>query len=203
MPEFNFSQLEFADNIEFVILGIPLDCTSAKPTDSKNAPNKIREASNQFADYTELGFDLNQALIFDAGDIVVKNQIKHLELDLKEIDNKFGAFKSTKNIHFVVLGGDHFVTHPVFRYMTELHENLGLISFDAHLDLYNKWNESTFSNATVMRRICELPDFNLNNLNFIGIRDVDLEELEFVKKHQLKVLKSHEITQSNLNSVLH
>ncbi|MFX0136652.1 MAG: arginase family protein, partial [Candidatus Hodarchaeota archaeon] len=115
MVEFNFSQLEFADNIKFVILGIPLDCTSAKPTDSRNAPAIIREISNQFADYTEHEFDLNQALIFDAGDIEVSNTKKNLDIDLKEIDNKLNSFKNAKNICFVVLGGDHFISYPVFR----------------------------------------------------------------------------------------
>ncbi|MFX0136983.1 MAG: arginase family protein, partial [Candidatus Hodarchaeota archaeon] len=65
-----------------------------------------------------------------------------------------------------------------------------------------KWDKSPFSNATVIRRICELPDFDLNNLSFIGIRDVDLEELEFVKEHHLELIKSYEITQSSLNSVV-
>ncbi len=202
MPEFNFSQLEFADNIEFVILGIPLDCTSAKPTDSRNAPNKIREVSNQFADYSELEFDLNEALIYDAGDIELTNKKIDLDLDLKEIDKKLNSFKNAKNICFVNLGGDHFITYPVIQNLAKIHKNLGLISFDAHLDLYNKWNESSFSNATVIRRICELPNFDLINLIFVGVRDIDLEELDFAKEKQLKMIKSHEINQLNLISIL-
>ncbi|MHA1301913.1 MAG: agmatinase [Candidatus Helarchaeota archaeon] len=202
MVEFNFSQLELADNTEFIILGIPIDCTSAKPTDSRNGQKKIREVSNQFADYTELGFDLNSAIIFDAGNVEVKNERINIESDLREIDKKINSFKNLKDLCFIGLGGDHFITYPIFRNLLQKHENIGIISFDAHLDLYNMWYEAPYSNATVMRRIAELPEFNLNNISYVGIRDIDLEELEFLKKYNLEILKAFEITDSNLKSVI-
>jgi len=200
--EFNFSHLELADNTEFVILGVPLDCTSAKPTGSRNGPNKIRECSNQFADYTELDFDLNSAIIFDAGDTNLKNNIQYIESDLREIDRKYNSFKNAKQICFVSIGGDHFISYPILKNIMPKHENLGIISFDAHLDLYNMWYEAPYSNATVMRRITELPEFDFNNLTYVGVRDIDLEEYEFVKENDLKYVKAFEINDFSLQSII-
>ncbi len=201
MVEFNFSHLELASNTEFIILGIPIDCTSAKPTDSRNGPDKIREASNQFADYTELGFDLNQAIIFDAGDVKVRNEKNQIESDLGEIDKVLNSFESAKSACLIGLGGDHFITYPMFRNLLRKNKNLGIISFDAHLDLYNTWYESPFSNATVMRRITELPEFDLKNFAYMGIRDVDIEELEFSNERRIPFIKAHEITDNNVHSM--
>ena len=83
----------------------------------------------------------------------------------------------------VLIGGDHSVSSG---YVKALHEKCGqlsVIQLDAHSDLRDTYNGSSFSHACVMSRIRELTTDTLQ----IGIRSMSLEEAERIMRESLMI----------------
>jgi agmatinase len=80
----------------------------------------------------------------------------------------------------VVLGGEHTITAGVLLGMRDSFKRFGVVQFDAHADLRDKYENNRFSHACVMHRVLdmELPIFQ------IGIRSLSLaeEQLRQTKK---------------------
>ena len=53
------------------------------------------------------------------------------------------------------IGGDHLVTWPLVQAMTEVHEGLTILHFDAHPDLYDELDGDRYSRACPFARIME------------------------------------------------
>ncbi len=75
---------------------------------------------------------------------------------------------------FVALGGDHFVTYPVVKYLYEKGVNFKVIHLDAHLDRRDAMGGNPFSHASVIKRIEEL--VGVNNVFTFGYRSYFPEE---------------------------
>ncbi|GAH28173.1 unnamed protein product, partial [marine sediment metagenome] len=82
-------------------------------------------------------------------------------------------FDQKKDIIPVMVGGDHFCTYPIIKAIGESIRNqkkLGILILDAHLDLYEKYQESVYSHATVSHLIHSLENISNKNLLIIGTR---------------------------------
>jgi agmatinase len=115
------------------IYGIPFDATSISRTGANYGPRGIRDISCQFLTFNAtLGFDLLEALNpVDAGDtdVVLANAEKtfaRAQQDIGQIVDS-GALP-------VILGGDHSITIPAVRTISEKYQDPGLILVDTHLD---------------------------------------------------------------------
>ncbi|MHC1591912.1 MAG: arginase family protein [Candidatus Helarchaeales archaeon] len=200
MKLFSFSDVELNNNTRFVMIGIPLCATSTIPTEANLGPKAIREASLRFGDQTELGFDLNGSNLLDLGDIQdLKDSKDAIEYNLHEIESYLQENFLDSSRTLITLGGDHFVTYPVIKFLSSKHESFGIISFDAHLDFYDIWaqNES-FSHCTVMRRISDF--FNVDEhhpILFVGIRDHDAEEYIGLMARQIPFIRAREFYQGD------
>ena len=92
----------------------------------------------------------------------------------------------------VLLGGEHSITLAAIRALKKLPRHFGVIHFDAHADLRDRYDDSPHSHACVMRRVHELgvPIFqiatraysfeeqkyrgeNAGSLAFLDARDID------------------------------
>lgn len=97
----------------------------------------------------------------------------------------------------VVLGGEHTVTAGVISAMTRRHDRFGVIQFDAHADLRDSYQGSSFSHACVMRRIAEK---NIPILQ-IGTRSYCLEEQEYRRDHTILYYDAEEIWRRGIDAV--
>jgi agmatinase len=72
------------------------------------------------------------------------------------------------------------------------HTPLGVIQFDAHGDLRQEFEETTFSHACAMRRTLEIPGVDLLE---VGIRSMSVEEREALRDGQVRarILWGHEL----------
>ncbi|TFH30869.1 MAG: hypothetical protein E4G98_01260 [Promethearchaeota archaeon] len=198
----------------FAIFGIPWDANSTHSHGCpRAAPYKLRELSSFLGRATESGKDINSFPMHDFGDIQVMPSLPD---------------KTRENIHqfvqevlpwdncnpiAVMIGGDHYCSYPVIKALHDLFERqnkppFGVIIFDAHLDYYDKWldNESDF-HCTVTKRVCDLSRVTSERLVVLGVRDMDIPELEMAKSDGLhyipayKLQSMEEITQVIQNTV--
>jgi agmatinase len=176
---------EITSDTEFVIFGIPWDYLSSKDNvNSSTAPEKIREVTEDLALTTEMGFEIPNLKVADIGDVTIDPL--NTEKNLKGIKEFIKAiYKQKKNIIPVMIGGDHFCTFPVVKTICKeviTDENIGVLIFDAHLDLYDEWDKAAYSHATVSHRIYDLEQINKKNLLLVGTRDIDIPEMKIANE---------------------
>jgi agmatinase len=175
---------------KYVFFGVPYDLTSTYRIGSRYAPKAIREASNMIEVYSFRTF-LNPLEIkySDIGDLnIVYNLRKNLDNTKKIVD----TIRKDEKIP-ILIGGEHTFTYSMIDYKNE---DLALIVFDAHLDLRNEYLEEKWSHATFMRRIIE--NFPNIKIVYLGIRAIDIEELEYLKKLEIPYFTSYNIYENIL-----
>ncbi len=72
----------------------------------------------------------------------------------------------------IFLGGEHSITPPIVRALTEIHDNVSVLQFDAHADLRQAFTGGCYSHASAMRRVLDWTP----NLVQVGIRSFSEEE---------------------------
>jgi len=90
----------------------------------------------------------------------------------------------------IVLGGEHTVTYGALRGMKQKVGSFGVVQFDAHADLRNTYEGSTYSHACVMRRAADdlkLPIFQ------IGVRALCTEEADYRKANDVPRLDARDL----------
>ena len=190
-----FDSGEIIENdTNFVFFGIPWDdLTSIERTFSSKSPQKIRKISENLALTTEMGFEIPKLKFIDAGNVLIDPN--NTEGNILEIDNFVKSlFDQKKDIIPVMVGGDHFCTYPVIKAIGDSIRNpkkFGVLILDAHLDLYEKYQESVYSHATVSHLIHSLEFISNKNLLIIGTRDIDIPELKFAKTNEIEYFNSY------------
>ena len=85
------------------------------------------------------------------------------------------------------LGGDHSLTYPILKSYAKKYDKLTILHFDAHPDLYDKFDGNLFSHASPFARIME--DKLVDNLIQIGIRTINPHQREQIKKFNVKTIE--------------
>lgn len=77
-----------------------------------------------------------------------------------------------------MLGGEHSITAGAVRAAHERHPGLTVLQLDAHADMRDRYLDSSYSHACVMRRVRErVPATS------VGIRSMSEEEAEYLESH--------------------
>ncbi len=105
---------------------------------------------------------------------------KNIEETNKNIFNKAREFLEKKENDFVLfLGGDHSISFPLVKAFKSINKNPGLIVFDAHADCMKPMKEPTHEEW--IRALVE-QGFDVKNIILIALRNLDPEELKFLKE---------------------
>lgn len=84
-----------------------------------------------------------------------------------------------KNKKVGIVGGEHSVPLGFIQALAEKHESFGILQFDAHADLRQAYEGFTFSHASIMYNVLQIP--NVKKLVQVGIRDICQEEITRIK----------------------
>ncbi|MEM2840681.1 MAG: agmatinase [Candidatus Bathyarchaeia archaeon] len=173
------------DEATYVVVGVPYDRTSTYRSGSRFAPSKIREASANMETYSlRSGVDIENVPIFDAGDLNVVEDIsetlRRIQLVVREI--------YTKSKVPIILGGEHTITYGSLQVFDS---DVGVVDFDAHLDLRDEYMGCRVSHATHMRRLAER--FGPDRIVQVGTRAVSKEELDYARSSGLKFYSTYEV----------
>ncbi|MEM3429645.1 MAG: agmatinase [Candidatus Bathyarchaeia archaeon] len=173
------------DEATYVVVGVPYDRTSTYRSGSRFAPSKIREASANMETYSlRSGVDIENVPIFDAGDLNVvedmSETLRRIQLVVREI--------YTKSKVPIILGGEHTITYGSLQVFDS---DVGVVDFDAHLDLRDEYMGCRVSHATHMRRLAER--FGPDRIVQVGTRAVSKEELDYARSSGLKFYSTYEV----------
>ena len=155
----------------FVFLGVPYDRTSTYKSGSHFAPGAVRDVSANLELYSiRSKVDLEKVPVHDLGDVDV---LEDLEETLDRVNAVWSEMVVQKKIP-IMCGGEHTITKAS---VDALPQDVGLINFDAHLDLRDEFLGKKLSHATFMRRIAER--LGPGHIMEVGIRAFSAPEWEF------------------------
>ncbi len=157
----------------FHVIPFPLEQTVSYKGGTSQGPQAILEASGQLEklvdDHAEpglLGIHTTEAIdCSNVQDVFVKAS----KLVLRSFE---------QNSVPVMLGGEHSVTNAsiqaIAKRVQENNEEVGILQFDAHMDLREAYEGSLYSHASVMKRAVEagIPLYQ------VGVRNYSTEDLE-------------------------
>ena len=158
----------------FHVIPFPLEATVSYKGGTANGPKAIIEASGQLETLVEglgepgkLGIHTYEAVSCsydkDPQEVFARASVL--------MEKAFG-----QNSFPLLLGGEHSVTNAAVMALTATYEkgSVGILQFDAHMDLRSSYEGSRFSHASVMYRAVEagIPLFQ------VGIRNYSTEDLE-------------------------
>ena len=174
------------DRARFAILPIPYDSTTSYRAGTRDGPAAIIEASQHVEDFDEeLEVECHQSGIATLEPImpnVAGPQAMHEDI-----------FKVARRVvadgkFLLSLGGDHSISSALVRALMSRHRKLTVLQIDAHCDLRDSFRGSSYSHASVMRRILDLGA----EIVTVGARSLSLEEHRFIKRAKIPVIMASE-----------
>ncbi len=141
------------------LLGVPYDAHSSFRRGPALAPPAIRAALHcGSANWcTESGLDLDPATTgswTDLGDLDLPDDPAAATDALRAV-RQAAAVAIADGSGLLSFGGDHTVTWPLVQAISDRHEGLTIVHFDAHPDLYDHLDGDRFSHACPFARIME------------------------------------------------
>jgi agmatinase len=187
------------EDADIVVFGQAFDKAVSEREGTAEGPRHIREISYSITPTTEDFEIIENVSILDLGDFINQNQEEFFK-DVK--DKVIEIVKAGK--FFTMLGGDHSVTIPVYQGLNEsLDDNFGIIHIDAHFDLCYDYYGSKLSHACPARRATELDKVNgSDNIYFVGIRSIEMDELEFMKNNKVNVINSRRFSKIGVDKAV-
>ncbi len=109
----------------------------------------------------------------------------------------------SQNKFFTMIGGDHSTTIPVQRGINRaLNEPFGIIHIDAHFDLCDQMDGDNLSHGSTERRAIEMKNVGSpDNIYFLGIRSIELDELKFMKENKINVINAYDFNQLGVEKI--
>lgn len=154
------------ENPQFILIGAPFDGSSSFRFGARRGPMQIRQMSESLSSCTERGIELAELAAWDGGNLNLSIQqtsaFEQIESSLNGI-LELGAVP-------IILGGDHSITIPAFKAVHGKYDDLKLLYFDAHPDLYDEYDGDKNSHACVVARILELDGVTGSDITQVGIR---------------------------------
>jgi agmatinase len=84
-----------------------------------------------------------------------------------------------------VLGGDHSVPYGLIKALTRKHKSFGIVQFDAHADLREKFEGFQHSHASIMHNVMQFPQ--ISKLVQVGVRDYCEEEYTIIRDSENRI----------------
>jgi len=163
------------EKADYVVVGVPFDATSTYRTGARFAPLAIREASLNIETHSfRSNIDVEDLKIHDLGDLHVSGDVKQTLSRLSSTVRELVEAKKTP----ILIGGEHTLTLGAMRGIGG--NDAAVLSFDAHLDLRQKYMDLTTSHTTFMRRLNE--QVKPRRIVEVGTRAVCREELKYAKE---------------------
>ncbi|KNA16731.1 hypothetical protein SOVF_086490 [Spinacia oleracea] len=169
------------------LLGVPLGHNSSFLEGPAFAPPLIREAiwCGSTNASTEQGKEIDDPRVLtDVGDLPVQEMREAGVMDDRLMDIVSDSVKlvmEQEPLRPLVLGGDHSISYPVVRAVSEkLGGPVDILHLDAHPDIYHEFEGNKYSHASSFARIME--GGYARRLLQVGIRSINREGREQGKK---------------------
>lgn len=192
------------DPFDVAFFGIPFDGGVSYRPGGRFAPSRVREASSLGRGYhwtrgVNVFEKLRVADIGDCSTVPIDGDVTYGKIE-EFVGNVLGAGK-----RFVAIGGDHSTTLPVLRALRKkVGKPLAFVHFDAHLDTYPAAWGKEYHHGSFARHAVEEGLVDPKRMVQIGIRGplAGGDDLDFVRKHGIRVVTMDEIRDGRLTEVV-
>ncbi len=160
------------DKSRIVLVSVPYDATSTWIKGSAKGPSAIMEASRNMELYdTETGGEVYRRGIFTDDPLKVPDSA---DLMVNQVQHAVGEWLK-KGKYVVTIGGEHSVSVGAVRAHHKKYPKLSVLQLDAHADMRQEYQGSSYNHACTMARIREICP-----ITQVGIRSMDAEEKKYM-----------------------
>ena len=166
------------DTAGVFIVPVPYDSTTSLKPGARYGPAAIIEASRHLEDYDiELDRDISEVGIHTTPELQARmDSPKAMIASVRAaIENVVSHDKL-----FALLGGEHTITIGAVQAITEVRSDISVVYIDAHADMRDSYQGTSWGHASAARRISEICPVTL-----LGVRSVSAEEMEFMKSQDI------------------
>lgn len=149
--------------------------------DIQHKSDTTRAIALKVIDYLESGNDLHDKAITSELSIVNQASIELNQWVYEQCQNYLSQGKLIS-----LIGGDHSVPLGYIKALTEYHQEFSILHIDAHADLRNAYEGFTYSHASIMYNVMQLP--HIETLVQVGIRDLCQEEMDTINQDDRIIL---------------
>ena len=185
------------ESAKVYITGIGYDLGASVGKGASLAPQVIVDLSKHLPPFTMDGESIEDVRLYNNGIIMPANlsEIKEFTKDI-----------FSNEIFNIFIGGDHSISIPLqdnfFEFARKENKTPVIIHIDAHPDFCDEYDGTKFSHACPNMRAYD-KGYLLENINLIGIRGFERQEVEFFDKHpELKIYKASYIKENGINQML-
>jgi len=158
-----------------VVLPVPYDFSTTYQSGTRSGPRAILEASRNMELWDEEVGPTYRGGIHTLPEL--EPTAAGPEAMAERVERAVGWILDQGRLP-VVLGGEHSLTAGAVRAARQRHRGLSVLQLDAHADMRDRYLDSPYSHACVMRRVRELcPAAS------VGIRSMSEEEHEHLERH--------------------
>jgi guanidinopropionase len=195
--------LDEANGIDIGLAGIPWDSGTTNRPGPRHGPRQIRDNSAMIRRMHQITgvVPYDAANCADLGDCPINPA--DVQDGLKRIETWFKTLVG-KGIRPLVAGGDHLCSLPILRAVGEKHP-VGMIHFDAHTDLYDKYfGGFKYTHGTPFRRAIEEGVLDPQRTVQIGIRGTmyDAEDITYGEKAGVRIVRIEEAMEKGPKAVM-
>ena len=124
--------------------------------------------------------------------------VKEISVDNSNISESLKTITSEmSNLPFVALGGDHTITYSILKKIAD--PGLGVVIFDAHPDLMQRFSVPTHENY--LRHLIEEGILRADQIVLVGLRSIDAEEKRFLDANKINYFTMHQIVQEGIQHI--
>ena len=123
---------------------------------------------------------------------------KNLRQGLYNVSNECLKY-SNKHKHSIFMGGDHLASFAtILASLRKYGNNFKLIWLDAHTDIHSfdtsvSWNlHGMVVRLLMSHTIKDVPQLQSDQILYIGLRSIDNEEINFIRKHNINMISMEE-----------
>lgn len=175
------------DRAKLALVGFRYDENSSFMKGASDAPPQIRAAlrSEAWNLSSENGTEL-ESVFFDAGDVEAQPGGDMFAL----IENTVATLLND-GLAPISLGGDHSITYPILRAFARKYNNLSILHFDAHPDIYDNFQGNRYSHASPFARIME--EKLATRLVQVGIRTFTAHQRDQVSRFNVESIEMRHV----------
>lgn len=134
--------------------------------------------------------------------IIPEFEIEEIQVDENNISlshQSIENYLSKINEKAILIGGDHSITYPSVKAFSKNNEDFRLIIFDAHPDLMDNFIPPT--QEDYLKTLIENNYVKPENILLIGIRNSDIQELDYIQEKNIKFLTANDILEKGMNKI--
>jgi agmatinase len=179
---------------DIVILGLPFDGACSRLRGAAAAPARLREISRTSDPITRTGNIVESITLRDFGDVDTVDTRGRPMAQKKFLEAARARLRALPDCRLLIcLGGDNSISIPSISSFVDRHgDNIGVIWFDAHPDLFESYDGNPDSHACALRRALDQAGLVPSQAMLLATRSFSREETTYIKREGIDLITAAE-----------